>query len=428
VRKAAFSHSKKNSYLKFFLLLSLFLISSNLNAHSRGESYSKWYISETGAELIYTLALKDIAKLTEYFQSNEPNWQERVREHIQNNTLLFDHNLPCKTTEDFIVRQSAGYLQVEGQFRCNSSERLKIINNSIFDIDSRHMHILRVNFADGTINEKVLLNRDREWQLFSDNIKPNQKIVGSTFLSYLIIGFEHIVSGWDHLAFLAAICLLLLLMQATTKTLIVIISGFTIGHSASLILTVLGYLNPNGLVVESFIAFSIALLAIETIAFQNKTYFSLSIAAIFFLLLYILGKLFIFQSAIPSLALLGLTIFVFCYFNLSSQSKSTLPQLLLTLLFGLVHGFGFAGSIQDVGLPQDRLIVALISFNIGVELGQLLIVGLALFVIAKVKLLIVTRGLVIQNKLKPIENIFVELSAASLCAVGLFWFVERSIL
>ena len=397
--------------------LILFFTGSILHAHSRGESYSKWNISEQGAQLTYTLSLKDIGLLTDAFQGSEPNWGNRVTEHIQNNTHLFDNNFPCTTKKPFQFHQANAYLQIEGEYFCHSSEKLKIINDSIFTIDSRHMHIARVSFPNGDINEKVFLERDREWLLYNDGTSADG-VQGSTVFNYLIIGIEHIVTGWDHLAFLAAICLLLLLRQASGKTLFIIISGFTLGHSASLIFTVLGYLHPNGLVVESLIALSITLLAIESIAYQNKHYFILSLVTSLALLLYLFSSLFIFNSAITWLSMLGLCIFVLCYFNLSSQTSSTTPQLLLTLMFGLVHGFGFAGSLQDIGLPQDRLILALVSFNVGVELGQLVIVGITLFLLLKIK-----QWLPNLKKELPIE-----LSSAFLAGLGMFWFIERSII
>jgi len=404
--------------ITLLLTLSSLVFTSSAQAHSRGESYSKWLINEKGADFTYTLALKDISKLSDYFQGSEPGWKERVTQHIREHTHLSDNNLPCKLTDKFHHQSASGFLQLTGQFLCHGTEKLSIEIYSIFNIDSRHMHISRVNFINGDISEKVFLARDREWKLYQSENSEGKSIQGSTFISYLIIGIEHIATGWDHLAFLAAICLLLLLMQASSKIFLIIISGFTLGHSASLVFTVLGYLNPNALVVESLIALSIALLAIETIAYQHKSFFMLSIAASLSILFYLLSSQFIFISAIPWPTLLGLCLFVVCYFNLSAQASNTTPQLLLTLLFGLVHGFCFAGSLQDIGLPQDRLILALVSFNVGVELGQLIIVGVALSLITQ-----------INKHLPRIKtNIMIELSAASLCGLGVFWFIQRSLL
>lgn len=405
-----------SAYFLYLLTLTIFIFSTTAQAHSRGESYSKWQITEQGADLTFTIALKDISKLSDYFQGSEPAWQERVTAHIEQKTQLAENNFPCKKITPFTYQISSAFLQVKGQYRCNAIEKLQINIDSLFEIDTRHMHIARVNFIDGNISEQIFLDRDREWLLYNDGESTGAQ--GSTVFNYLIIGVEHIVTGWDHLAFLAAICLLLLLRQASGKTLFIIISGFTLGHSASLIFTVLGYLHPNGLVVESLIALSITLLAIESVAFKNKQYFLLSLITSLALLLYLFSSQFIFNSAITWLSMLGLAIFVVCYFNLSSQSASTTPQLLLTLLFGLVHGFGFAGSLQDIGLPQDRLILALLSFNLGVELGQLVIVGITLFILLKIK----------QWLPQIKKELPVDLSAAFLAGLGMFWFIERSVL
>ena len=74
------------------------------------------------------------------------------------------------------------------------------------------------------------------------------------------------------------------------------------------------------------------------------------------------------------LGLLGLGLFSYCYFGLSERFKNQKLILIVTMLFGLVHGFGFAGNLSSIGLMQDRFIPALIGFNLGVEAGQILII------------------------------------------------------
>src|SRR5690606_11879659 len=106
----------------------------------------------------------------------------------------------------FTYQISSAFLQVKGEYRCKAIEKLQINIDSLFEIDTRHMHIARVNFIDGNISEKIFLDRDREWLLYNDGKSTGAQ--GSTVFNYLIIGVEHIVTGWDHLAFLAAICLL----------------------------------------------------------------------------------------------------------------------------------------------------------------------------------------------------------------------------
>ena len=92
------------------------------------------------------------------------------------------------------------------------------------------------------------------------------------------------------------------------------------------------------------------------------------------------------------LGYLGLMVFGFSYLALSKNSKSLLFSLLITSLFGLVHGFGFGGYLSEVGLPENKLYLALIGFNLGVELGQIIAALIFLF------LLYVIKGLKFINK------------------------------
>lgn len=403
-------------------------------AHSRGESYSIWHVNGKTVELTYTLKLKDINKLGHFFQASKPGWPQRVATHIEQGVAIHAEGEPCSATGDISRSQRNDLLQLSKTYICKSNNDLRITNDSLFDFDARHMHIARITYtnpaavnSDSLMDEKVMLNRDREWHLFQS--EDSSSLGGATLITYLVIGAEHIITGWDHLAFLAAICLLILVRQGGLKTLLILISGFTIGHSISLILTILNLLNPNGLVVESMIAFSIALLAAEVMAFKERQFNIYAFGGVLAIALYALFPYspdvsFIgnsvdlgVNSVITPLTLIGLALFVYCYFNISGNTNNHLPQILVTLLFGFVHGFGFAGSLQEIGLPEDKLFTALLSFNIGVELGQITIVGLALALFHFIK------------KYMNIArwDLGLELACSFLVGLGLFWFVERSI-
>ena len=114
------------------------------------------------------------------------------------------------------------------------------------------------------------------------------------------------------------------------------------------------------------------------------------------------------------LGLVGTAIFSVSYFWLVGRTSSNNLSFLLTCLFGLVHGFGFGGYLSEIGLPSDRLLPALLGFNIGVELGQICIV--VLFI-----LLIRTVGLFKFSKKFLIE----PLIASSLISLGTYWFLVR---
>ena len=139
-------------------------------------------------------------------------------------------------------------------------------------------------------------------------------------LEYAFIGVEHILLGPDHLLFVLG----LLFITVSSRKLIWAITAFTIAHSITLALAVLGLLTLRSEPVEACIALSIVLLAREVLT--------------------------------------------------DSDSLSKRLPWLVAFGFGLLHGLGFAGALQEVGLPAEQLPVALLSFNVGVEAGQLLFV------------------------------------------------------
>jgi len=151
----------------------------------------------------------------------------------------------------------------------------------------------------------------------------DQRGMGEIAWAYGVLGVEHILSGVDHLLFVLA----LLFLVGFNRRLVWTITAFTAAHSITLALSALDLLTLRSPPVEATIALSIVLVAGEALHRQ------------------------------PTL--------------------SRRWPALVAFLFGLVHGLGFAGALKEIGLPQNHLSVALLTFNAGVELGQLLVVGLA---------------------------------------------------
>lgn len=145
--------------------------------------------------------------------------------------------------------------------------------------------------------------------------------------AYGVLGVEHILTGFDHLAFVLA----LLFLVGFNRKLVLTISAFTAAHSLTLALSALGLLTLRSPPVEATIALSIMLVAAE--ALHDR------------------------------------------------PTASRRWPALVAFLFGLVHGLGFAGALKDIGLPENHLPVALLTFNLGVEAGQLLVVALALVLV-----------------------------------------------
>ena len=181
--------------------------------------------------------------------------------------------------------------------------------------------------------------------------------------SYLVLGIEHILGGVDHLLFVLA----LLLIVRGGKQILITVTAFTAAHSITLVAATLGWVRVPGPPVEAIIAVSIVFVAAEIVrGLQGKP---------------------------------GLT--------------ARAPWV-VAFSFGLLHGFGFAGALAEVGLPQKAIPVALLTFNVGVELGQLIFVA---FVVA-------VRALLVRVPVKgPAWTPY--FTPYAIGSIAMFWVIER---
>jgi hypothetical protein len=219
--------------------------------------------------------------------------------------------------------------------------------------------LLRVQLIDGSMHTTVLRPDSPSFLIPP---KPSKsKVAGS----YLVLGIEHILGGFDHLLFVLG----LLLIVRSTMLLIKTITSFTLAHSVTLAMATLGFVHVPQAPVEAVIALSILFLATELFK-QHR------------------GEM-------------GLT---------------TRAPWLVALCFGLLHGFGFAGALTEVGLPQSDIPLALLFFNVGVEIGQLMFVA---------GVLVVTWMI---NKMKFRWPVWVEqVPAYAIGSLAAFWFIQRTV-
>jgi hydrogenase/urease accessory protein HupE len=181
--------------------------------------------------------------------------------------------------------------------------------------------------------------------------------------SYTVLGVEHILGGIDHLLFVLA----LLLIVRGGKRIVATITAFTIAHSITLAFASLGWMHVPGPPVEAIIALSIVFVAAEIVhGMQGKP-------------------------------------------GLTARAPWT-----VAFSFGLLHGFGFAGALAEVGLPQTAIPVALLMFNVGVEIGQLLFVAAALLV-----------GTIASRLLVEKRAWATTAMAYAIGSVAAFWTIER---
>ncbi|MDB5970423.1 MAG: hypothetical protein JWQ90_2873 [Hydrocarboniphaga sp.] len=181
--------------------------------------------------------------------------------------------------------------------------------------------MIKVSWIDGQSRVYTFTTGQTEAHLYGS--ADDRRGMGEIASAYTVLGVEHILTGFDHLAFVLS----LLFLVGFRRQLLLTITAFTLAHSLTLVLSSLGWLTLRSPPVEASIALSIMLVAGEAL-----------------------------------------------------HGERTLTRrwpALVAFLFGLVHGLGFAGALKEIGLPQQHLAVALLTFNVGVEIGQLLVIGVA---------------------------------------------------
>lgn len=183
---------------------------------------------------------------------------------------------------------------------------------------------------------------------------------GTSFFSFVGLGIEHILTGYDHLLFVLS----LLMLGGSLGYLLKVITAFTVAHSITLSLAALNIIHLPSRLVESGIALTIAFVAAENLFRKDVTALSRS-------------------------------------------------RWLVTFGFGLFHGLGFAGVLEEIGLPKNNELLSLLGFNVGVELGQLTVV------IPAFLLLQAAKKIPWEQKARQAVSFFAV-------AAGLFWFFERA--
>lgn len=401
----------------FCLMLGSTVFSSFAAADPQSKSYSNWYFDGTEAHMVYTIAAREVTRLPEY--QRNPDLTGLLATHLYGSASLEQDGLPCP--RQFPESRSAkpGYIQLAMDFECPAPiDNVDITITTLFAFAGSHVHFAKFKIADAPVFEYLYTPNQSQYSVITAVDQNDSNAHAGTsavtvFSTYIYLGFEHILIGLDHIAFLFT----LLLLASRLKHVLLIVTGFTIGHSITLSLSVLELATPNIMVVEALIGFTIALVAAENIAVKTARSRQIAVASALLFALFAASAS-VSHSGPPVLSALGLGLFCLCYLRLSDTTEKALKlRPAVTLLFGLIHGFGFASVLLEVGLPQQRMLPALFGFNIGVEIGQIAIV-----------LAISLLGLAVRKTLPALNrsSLGLELLSASLCGLGLFWYVQRS--
>ncbi|QCK17073.1 HupE/UreJ family protein [Mangrovivirga cuniculi] len=318
----------------FFLLITMILLPLHIAAHEMRPAYLHIkQVDENTYNVFWKIPRRGdmVLRLHPVFPESD-NLRELTIPKVMEGAMLYSYSL---TTQSPLEGQN---LTIDG------------LQKTMIDV------LVNVDYLNG---EKVsfMLKPDEPEKVIPGRISTFQVIK-----SYTVLGVEHIWFGIDHLLFVLALIIITKGFKKIVKT----ITAFTIAHSITLSMAVLGFANLPGPPVEAVIALSIIFLAVEIVK------------------------------------------------NINGQETITSKKTwLVAFTFGLLHGFGFAGALAEVGLPQSDIPLALAFFNIGVEIGQIAFVVVVLAVI---------RGLALK---KDWPVILKKVPAYAIGSIAAFWTIER---
>jgi hydrogenase/urease accessory protein HupE len=282
----------------------------------------------------------------------------RVLGYVRSHVEVLSDGAACKADEGRAVSADM-HVTVTLVWTCPDDGALRYRLSLFRDVDPSAQHVVSLNI-EGTAQE-FALDRNTPELALSRGIPSNLQVAAH----FLAAGLEHIFLGYDHIAFLIAIILWSSRLWPVVKA----VTAFTIAHSVTLSLAALDVVRIPSAIIEPAIAASIVYVAVENFATREAD-----------------------------------------------------KRWRETFVFGLLHGFGFASALQELGLPKAKLIAALAAFNGGVEIGQVVIVAAAF------GLLSATDRWQSSVASKPVRNpALVHAVSVTIVLLGSYWFVSRAI-
>lgn len=289
---------------------------------------------------------------------------DTVRRWLAEGISVRRGDAPCDAVAEPPTREThdeRAYLGVELRYRCGGSGPLQLSDDTVFPTDRQHEALLYI--GEGESSATVLRFGSREYGL--DAPDPG---LGQLAKTFLFEGAVHFATGYDHVLFLLSLILGAGWVarrrgtRAALRDLAWLVTAFTLGHSVTL-----------------------ALAALEVVTLPSQP---------------------------VEIVIAGSIVFVALYNVLRPEARSALPWV--AGVFGLVHGFGFSSVLAGVGLPASGTLVALLSFNVGIELAQLAFVAIVI-----VPLVWLGR--------REHYAVFVRVASGAIAALALYWTVTRTL-
>jgi hypothetical protein len=377
-------------------------------AHTRSQSHSVWEIAGSSVDLVMTIPVLEIARLA---PGSAPPGDGQVMSYLSARVYAQSGAERCVLQPPIeVLSATPGFRKYDFTFRCPATRDLSIHSGAFVDLEPSHTNFAQVQNADtGEFTEQLLTLEHPTVQITD---RAENRLQSARFFEFIRMGTMHIFTGVDHMAFLLG----LVLISRRLRDLVFVVTGFTIGHSLTLALAVTGVLRPHAEYIDALVALTIALIGAENVVVQIRR--PTPIAMTFACAMFGMAALaWCGVGTLPGLLLFGAGLFTACYLMISGRLPDAgRLRMLITLVFGLIHGFGFAADLLELQLPPERLAELLVGFNLGVEVGQLtLVIGVTLLVAA-----------LRRYRYALPRPIVVDVAACFLVALGAYWFVSRT--
>ena len=399
-------------FLTLLLILFAIVCVAPAHAHTLSESYSSWQIGDATVRLQFTVPDLEAKRVSR--SGNDLPSSEELGSYLASRVGATSGGKVCMITEGpRSLSATSGFFRYEFIFDCPDPKDIKIHSAAFYDLVQSHTDFARIQDSEGNFFEQ-LLTYDHQEIAVSGGGDAEGSLQNAGLLKFIQMGIMHIFTGVDHMSFMLG----LVLISRRVRDLLFVVTGFTLGHSLTLGLAVTGILRPDGQYIDSLVALTIALIGAENIGDSTHRPLPVALGLGGILFLMALAKYFDLGVTLPVLLLIGGGIFSASYLMLTGHMRDAgRVRLLVTLVFGLIHGFGFASNLLEMRLPADRLAELLVGFNVGVEIGQVTVVLSALLI----------AYLLSRVRLSIPRPLFTDVAAAFLVGEGLYWFLGRSV-
>ena len=351
----------KQMHVAVLLLLAVLLNSVAVMAHPLSVSYSSFILDENEVRAVYRLPMDDMDLLFRLdkdidgvvtdaeLQAAHGPIQDYLNEWA--NLSANGNKLDASLQKLGTWQDNSDFPHVEASVTYASENSINTLDASVTVLTNLYQdHRNLAEFSLGDQREEHVFHRGTTWSGTRDSVRS-----WNTAWQFFLLGVEHIITGYDHVLFVLG----LLLVAGNLRNLVLIITAFTIAHSITLALSTLGIVQVSSRIIEVLIALSIAYVGLENLVVKNVK-----------------------------------------------------NRWLLTFVFGLAHGFGFAGILQNMDLERQGLLLGLLTFNLGVEAGQLFIIALCW-------------PLLQQLAKTGQRQLIVRLVSGVILLFGIYWLVER---